>query len=241
MPGNAACLGSNSVGDPCNTNVTDGCNSTTACGPCVGGTLVCNGTTCCQPGTVASLCGNSDSAGDPCNTTPSNGCGGTVSCGDCSAGPPGLVCNGGTCCNSNCGPNDCGDKTICGVARSCGACGGGQQCNAGLCCAPRTCAVNYPNRCGSLTDNCGGNVSCSCSGLRSCSATNCLCPAPDVGATHPGVVAGGFCTGLCQVQKWIGTDGSSATLRDLGTGASPSPNYVDACKITCNDCGGGGG
>lgn len=96
-------------------------------------------------------------------------------------------------------------------------------------CEPFTCAANYPDRCGSLTDNCSGQVNCSCTGIKSCVSTNCLCPNPDDAATLPSVQ--GLCSGRCAEQIRVDDNGFGVLIIVASGG----------CPVNCNDCGGGGG
>jgi hypothetical protein len=160
--------------------ISDGCGGTVKCGDCPVGSS-------CATGGIANRCGPLETPWQ-C-TVEQRECGKTAgTCGgkqyDCGTCPKPEVCNDNGKCGPPCTPAlpPAASQVACGtfddgckgkISKACPltAQGAKQVCKAdGTCCAPKTCAVDYKNQCGTgLPDGCGSTLNCACATGSVCS------------------------------------------------------------------------
>jgi hypothetical protein len=180
---------------------------------CVAGD-VCTGQGCCTPLTCADFPDQCGVFADGCGgetadcTCPSGGCcdgvcvDGAQCCQDSDCARrlcQNATCNDGTCDytpvgNGQQGPLCTGQGQSCCNGDAC--CASGQVCFQNACCAPLTCAADYPGQCGALPQGCGlPDLQCSCESVACCDGICCAsgqvcaadeCCTPKTCADFPG-------------------------------------------------------
>jgi hypothetical protein len=227
--------------------ISDGCGGTVECGNCAKGLT-------CATGGIANRCGPPEEPWQcavedrQCGKT-SLTCGGKqYTCGTCTkpdvcnengkCGPPCTPALPPDASNVACGTFDDGCKGK--ISKACPESpqGTAQVCMAdGSCCAPKTCAVEYKDQCGSaLPDGCGSTLNCACAAGNACSSktsgiAGTCCELPRCEG-QCGVTLTNDCgSRACKCGSGQACDAESGTCCAL-------PKCNDACNTTLsNDCG----
>jgi hypothetical protein len=239
----------------CNSNLTDGCETTTTndsnnCGSCnvkcayANAAASCKLSACSFDGCNAGFANCDGSLGNGCEvdtTSDAKNCGG---CGS-ACNPAGAVgvCSAGACTWTTCkaGFADCdGDKTNgCEVdttadPSNCGACGHGcsmtgtnTTCSAGAC-AVTSCKPNYADCNSNLTDGCETNTATS---LTNCGGCNVNCSFANAGA----ICSLGTCSPTACNVGYANCDGTMANGCETNTQTDTA--NCGACGSICNPAG----